>query len=503
MSSQRRIERQAYHRSCPAGPQCDAARSEKYEWHALWHGKRLQECADLIEEARRECPRCPELAMYLANCLAAMRREAAAERIVNALLRDTGREDAFLLHLKGRLVERRHGAAKALPWYREALGAAVIPYAGYLMDLARAHWDGGEQEEAARLATEALQQSPKDAAIVEGCVRLLLRSGRSTAALHALRQLAQVDCGWPDFYVALAAGFRELGCRREASTCVRRALKLSPDDVAALCIGADVSFDLKRFRVARRHFQRLLAVDPVSHGTYCLLNLATIHRELGDWRSALNSALEARRLFPDDEDTRRSLEHLVEGLLGEAEEARTAGRTWQSRFDQIRKEHETLRQSLAGFDTSEAGTNLSFALAEGESEHVEFMACFPEQVRDLAHEMAALATIDGGGTIFVGVTDEGRVVGCAGLDSAKGRDCLRMRVANIASRTVQPPVRVGVYFNRYDNLTVVKVWVPQGPEPVYYVDGAPYIRNLTESRKATPPEVTALVTRHLSRGSTQ
>lgn len=128
-----------------------------------------------------------------------------------------------------------------------------------------------------------------------------------------------------------------------------------------------------------------------------------------------------------------------------------------------------------------AMATLSEDLSEGEGLRIEFMRRFPEQARDLAEEIAAFASVQGG-TIYLGITDEGEPVGL---------EEMRKRVRGIVSSKVTPSVVVEIDFPRDEKkgVTVVAVRVPKGGEPIYYCKGSPCIRFLDESRLATPDEV--------------
>jgi len=122
-------------------------------------------------------------------------------------------------------------------------------------------------------------------------------------------------------------------------------------------------------------------------------------------------------------------------------------------------------------------------LAEGESQRVEFKEKIPDTARDLAAVIASFATSNTG-TIYIGVDDSGGIVGLDGLDNTKGRDEFQQRILGI-SRTIEPAVRVSIDFFKKNSKNVVRIIVPKGSEPIYYVGSIPYLRDLSASRKAT------------------
>lgn len=130
--------------------------------------------------------------------------------------------------------------------------------------------------------------------------------------------------------------------------------------------------------------------------------------------------------------------------------------------------------------------------ARGEGQHLEYMRCFPEQVRDLGKEIAAFAT-SGGGLILIGVDDEGNLVDLEGAERLSKRDHYLERIEGIAHGTVDPPITPKVGFACEGKSVVLFIRIHKGNQPVYYCAQRPYVRHLTESRPARPEEVIARV----------
>lgn len=127
---------------------------------------------------------------------------------------------------------------------------------------------------------------------------------------------------------------------------------------------------------------------------------------------------------------------------------------------------------------------------------MEFKEIFPQNTRDLAKEIAAFATSNQG-TIIVGVSDSGDLVGIKGAEDQKERDSILKRLEGICRGTVKPAITPIAKF-AYENESVVLVInVPHGKQPVYYSGNTPYVRHLTESRPAEPHEVVDLISEHL------
>lgn len=133
---------------------------------------------------------------------------------------------------------------------------------------------------------------------------------------------------------------------------------------------------------------------------------------------------------------------------------------------------------------------------QGEGATLEFKEDFPEQGHTLAREVAAFAT-SGGGTILIGVHNNGEVSGLA-ASTEDDRDALVHRAQNIV-RTIKPQVKyqTGLASDEGKLILVIAIAADQG-EPVFYYQERPYIRDGRESRPAEPNEVKERVWAHPS-----
>ncbi len=134
---------------------------------------------------------------------------------------------------------------------------------------------------------------------------------------------------------------------------------------------------------------------------------------------------------------------------------------------------------------------LKRALETGEGQTIEFKEGFPDQARDLAKEGAAFATSNTG-TIYLGVTDGGKVVG---IEEAEA-DLLCDRVTGVCRDNVKPTLRSRIDLIRHPDGLVMEIIVPKGPEPVYYCGYRPYLRDNRMSRPAESNEVKELHEEH-------
>lgn len=139
----------------------------------------------------------------------------------------------------------------------------------------------------------------------------------------------------------------------------------------------------------------------------------------------------------------------------------------------------------------EMSQNLFGLCSAGESQTVEFKRELPAQKRDLAKEIAAFASTEGG-TILLGVDDDGTVVGVQGAQAASVRDDLMARVVGICQQ-VEPPFLPRLIWASSGDRAVLCIQVDKGEEPPYYVDGRPFIRHANVSRPANPGEVKAFL----------
>ncbi|OAJ62767.1 hypothetical protein A6V36_20565 [Paraburkholderia ginsengiterrae] len=135
--------------------------------------------------------------------------------------------------------------------------------------------------------------------------------------------------------------------------------------------------------------------------------------------------------------------------------------------------------------------------AKGEGQELEFKREFPQQVTDLAKEIAAFATSNSG-TILIGVDDEGDIAGLKEVESPAERDKLLQRLEGICTNSIRPAVTPKATWAVESERVVLVVTVPKGSEPVYYSQQKPYLRHISTSRPAEPHEVVELVRKHLA-----
>ena len=128
------------------------------------------------------------------------------------------------------------------------------------------------------------------------------------------------------------------------------------------------------------------------------------------------------------------------------------------------------------------------ALQSLEGPQVDFIESFPlqAQARDVAKEIAALAPQ--GGSIYLGVDDDGRVVGLA-LASRGDIDAFDLRIRGVAEKSIDPPVRIQTHWLAVGDAIVVEIEIPPSREPIHCVDKITYIRDGSASRPARQVEI--------------
>lgn len=147
-----------------------------------------------------------------------------------------------------------------------------------------------------------------------------------------------------------------------------------------------------------------------------------------------------------------------------------------------------------GYSEQEFAAQLQLDLAEGESWHTEFKEYdhrrLDEKIadswkNDLSDELAALGSI--GGKIYIGISDTGTVTGVGGLHQTWQEKLLERALGR-----VKPKVKwLSYYFtDPTSGLNLIRIDVLED-EPIYYVQGKPYLRDGTKSRPAEPEEVKA------------
>ena len=447
-----------------------------------------------LHETLEQCPACPKAIAQLVSCLGGMSKFEEADALIERLLPAANNDiqlSSFFRH-KGAILEHCFGPKEAFEWFSQ--GVELNPQAASFAQLAEAAWQLRKRALACKLANQALARGSYDPFVIRRSMRVLARAGKGQDARVHLIRLAKRDEELPHYHLAIAEALVLAGDSRKGLALARRKARSHPESVVVARVVSRLLLDHEKTAEAKPLLRRLRKLDPAGHEKYVLLTLAMIAAKEGDTQNMLLHAVEANRLY-DGADTRSLVETTVKTVTADIQSRHAALMEAQAETDKIQREHEAFKTSVAGYDTTEGGTSVQFALMEGEGWHIEFKEKLPESAMSTAKEVAALSSQENGGTIFIGIRKDGKVVGVRDARNESERDEWRKRVRNIATGIVDPPNAVTVYFNDVGGKTVVKVWVPEGKAPIYYVGGSPYIRNLDESRKATPEEVEEYMTR--------
>lgn len=132
---------------------------------------------------------------------------------------------------------------------------------------------------------------------------------------------------------------------------------------------------------------------------------------------------------------------------------------------------------------------LKHDIAKWECQELEFKKTATSN-HEIAQAIAGFATSNIG-RIYLGV-DNGKITGLPNLSTGLERDAYQQKVAQILRDIINPQIRVKVSFIEIDSMVVVRIDVPKGEEPVYFVDYRPYVHDLTTTRKLEPTELKSL-----------
>src|SRR5208282_1352565 len=135
--------------------------------------------------------------------------------------------------------------------------------------------------------------------------------------------------------------------------------------------------------------------------------------------------------------------------------------------------------------------SLPDALKNGESQWVEFKEGHADV--PLQRAIAAFANTNSG-TIFLGVNNNAGVVGID-CDTPQKKDGELLRIRNITTQAIKPAISVRADFLVHQAKTVLRIFVPRGEQPLYFLNYEIYVREQTSSMKATPEQIEAILSK--------
>jgi len=486
-----------YFADCPQEElaQCQKAMSIFEELHQAQHDERYEDVLHLAEHIQEICPQCAHAATDRADALGRLGQHEAAMKIVDELLAAGLDGHPDVTEEKGSLLALAGDFEGAIPWLKSSWEVDPEPH-GVNCHLASAHFLLGQYRQALPYAKRAWATAPSEELATAVLIDVLVQLDKKRDLPKVLSRVSEVEWRDSSFVVTVASGFYKLGDTESTAEWCLKALDLDAQEEEALCmLGGVLCCHKREYDSALQVYSRLRQISP-DHGKSAMLSAARqLADEVGDLKDAINLVIETRVYYPDDDDLREYCQHLVERLSGDIGKLAKETATWKKRFEALNDDHSSLRRAVQERQqAAQPGCPLGVALVEGEGQSIEFISSYPDNAHELAKEIAAFSTSNDG-TIFLGVTDDGEVVGMASLDEATQRDALQQRVSGVTTGIVRPSVDVSLSFVPYRNKTVVRIFVPKGVHPVYYVRNVPYLRHLDKSRPADPHEVEALVLR--------
>jgi len=132
------------------------------------------------------------------------------------------------------------------------------------------------------------------------------------------------------------------------------------------------------------------------------------------------------------------------------------------------------------------------ALKSGEGQKIEFKHGLVEDA--LLRAITAFANTNDG-TIFIGIDDEARVRGLE-LATPKTKDTLRHKIFSLIREKIQPCPVVDMEFEQADGHVIVRLFVPRGKEPLYYLKGVSYVRHGESNITPRPEQVTRILAQY-------
>jgi ATP-dependent DNA helicase RecG len=139
-------------------------------------------------------------------------------------------------------------------------------------------------------------------------------------------------------------------------------------------------------------------------------------------------------------------------------------------------------------------------LDSGEDTNVEFKRSisFDSQgsAEQILQTVVAFAN-SGSGTVFIGIEDDGKIKGLK-LETAQEKDRLSQRIYQAVRQRIKPLPLIQVDFVDVRGITVCRIFVPCGEEPLYFLDGVIYVRHGPTDIKAQPEIAKRLLTAYAS-----
>jgi|SRR5712692_2519122 len=132
---------------------------------------------------------------------------------------------------------------------------------------------------------------------------------------------------------------------------------------------------------------------------------------------------------------------------------------------------------------------LSEAFRQGEGQEIEFKRGIVDD--DLLRSVAAFSNTNDG-TIFVGVDDDGKIIGIK-ADTPGQKSAFAHKVYGLIRQRITPIPPLSVEFEGIRDRLIAKVIVARGDERLYFLDGIIYVRHGDSDVKGEPSVVTRIL----------
>jgi tetratricopeptide (TPR) repeat protein len=217
----------------------------------------------------------------------------AHEAALSGLAKDP--KDASLLRVAGRAgVEL--DLREAIEYLQRAV-ALEADNADAWRELAEALLYDGRAVEATDAFRHAVELNPDDAATLVDLAHAARAAGNVDEAVGYVNQAIERDAGSPAALRALIDVHRSAGRLDQAVDAAEQLSELAPGDVGAALDLAELTLELGRPDDASAAFTRLRQIDDdPEHEVYAYHGLIQAEIQRGEWRRALDLAIEATRV---------------------------------------------------------------------------------------------------------------------------------------------------------------------------------------------------------------
>lgn len=209
-------------------------------------------------------------------------------------------------------------------------------------DLGAGLLERDELEEAASAFAKAAELRPREAEPLIDLAHSRFATGDVSSALASIREAVEREPRNASALFSAVELARRAGRPEEALDAARRVIEANPEDAVAVLDVAELSLELERLDEAGAAFAQLrsLEEDP-EHELYALHGLFEVEARRGDWRRALELAVDASKLDRYDRTT-DLLAFATVQLFGEAERPAPSRADLEAALAASRAEHRRL-----------------------------------------------------------------------------------------------------------------------------------------------------------------